>query len=83
MSVETFRPSRERSTPISVSFEFFPPKTEEMEQTLWASVAVVGRRSVRMPGRVTGLVIVCGAIDMLANALYLLATRPYLRDEGG
>ncbi len=39
MSVETFRPSRERSTPISVSFEFFPPKTEEMEQTLWASVA--------------------------------------------
>jgi methylenetetrahydrofolate reductase (NADPH) len=39
MSVETFRPSRERSTPISVSFEFFPPKTEEMEQTLWTSVA--------------------------------------------
>jgi methylenetetrahydrofolate reductase (NADPH) len=39
MSVETFRPSRERSIPISVSFEFFPPKTEEMEQTLWASVA--------------------------------------------
>jgi methylenetetrahydrofolate reductase (NADPH) len=39
MSVETFRQSRERSTPISVSFEFFPPKTEEMEQTLWASVA--------------------------------------------
>ena len=39
MSIETFRQSRERSTPISVSFEFFPPKTEEMEQTLWASVA--------------------------------------------
>jgi methylenetetrahydrofolate reductase (NADPH) len=39
MSVETFRPSRERSTPISVSFEFFPPKSEEMEQTLWASIA--------------------------------------------
>jgi methylenetetrahydrofolate reductase (NADPH) len=39
MSVETFRPSRERSTPISVSFEFFPPKTAEMEQTLWTSVA--------------------------------------------
>jgi methylenetetrahydrofolate reductase (NADPH) len=39
MSVETFRPSRERSLPLSVSFEFFPPKTEEMEQTLWASVA--------------------------------------------
>jgi methylenetetrahydrofolate reductase (NADPH) len=39
MSAETFRPSRERSIPISVSFEFFPPKSEEMEQTLWASVA--------------------------------------------
>jgi methylenetetrahydrofolate reductase (NADH) len=39
MSIETFRQSRERPPPISVSFEFFPPKTEEMEQTLWASVA--------------------------------------------
>ncbi|HLL27756.1 MAG TPA: methylenetetrahydrofolate reductase [NAD(P)H] [Xanthobacteraceae bacterium] len=39
MSVETFRQSRERSNAISVSFEFFPPKTEEMEQTLWASIA--------------------------------------------
>jgi methylenetetrahydrofolate reductase (NADPH) len=26
------------SAPIRVSFEFFPPKTEEMEQTLWASI---------------------------------------------
>ncbi len=24
---------------LKVSFEFFPPKTEEMEQTLWASIA--------------------------------------------
>ena len=24
---------------IDVSFEFFPPKTEKMEETLWASVA--------------------------------------------
>ncbi len=24
--------------PITVSFEFFPPKTEEMEKTLWASI---------------------------------------------
>ena len=39
MSVETFRQSRERSNPIVVSFEFFPPKTAEMEQTLWTSVA--------------------------------------------
>jgi methylenetetrahydrofolate reductase (NADPH) len=38
MSVEPIRQSRERNTPISVSFEFFPPKTEEMEQTLWNSI---------------------------------------------
>jgi methylenetetrahydrofolate reductase (NADPH) len=25
--------------PLSVSFEFFPPKTEEMERTLWDSIA--------------------------------------------
>lgn len=39
MSVEPTRQSRERNTSISVSFEFFPPKTEEMEQTLWNSIA--------------------------------------------
>jgi methylenetetrahydrofolate reductase (NADPH) len=27
------------STPLTVSYEFFPPKTETMAQTLWASVA--------------------------------------------
>ncbi|TNE58653.1 MAG: methylenetetrahydrofolate reductase [NAD(P)H] [Alphaproteobacteria bacterium] len=27
-----------RSAPIKASFEFFPPKTEEMEKTLWASI---------------------------------------------
>ncbi len=37
--MESFRQSRERPNSISVSFEFFPPKTEEMEQTLWASIA--------------------------------------------
>jgi methylenetetrahydrofolate reductase (NADPH) len=32
-------PSAESSgQPIQVSFEFFPPKTEKMEQTLWTSV---------------------------------------------
>ena len=32
-------PSAESSgRPIQVSFEFFPPKTEKMEQTLWASI---------------------------------------------
>ncbi|MFG1344198.1 methylenetetrahydrofolate reductase [NAD(P)H] [Xanthobacter autotrophicus DSM 431] len=34
------RASRETDRkPVSVSFEFFPPKTEEMEKTLWASIA--------------------------------------------
>jgi hypothetical protein len=42
MSTEKARPSRfvqagsERR--ISVSFEFFPPKSEEMEKTLWESI---------------------------------------------
>jgi methylenetetrahydrofolate reductase (NADPH) len=39
MSVEPIRQSRERHTPIDVSFEFFPPKTAEMEETLWNSIA--------------------------------------------
>ena len=34
-----FRPSRESRRPIRVSFEFFPPKTPEMEATLWSSIA--------------------------------------------
>jgi len=29
----------ERRAPLNVSFEFFPPKTEEMERTLWESIA--------------------------------------------
>ena len=33
-----FRPSRHSSRPIRVSFEFFPPKSAEMETTLWSSV---------------------------------------------
>ncbi len=33
------RASRETGrSPVSVSFEFFPPKTAEMEETLWASI---------------------------------------------
>ncbi|QRM30818.1 methylenetetrahydrofolate reductase [NAD(P)H] [Microvirga sp. VF16] len=32
------RPSRQISCPIKVSFEFFPPKTPEMETTLWSSI---------------------------------------------
>jgi uncharacterized membrane protein len=43
--------------------------------TLFSVVAVGGRISIRMPRRVVALTIVCGAIDMLANVLYLLAAR--------
>jgi methylenetetrahydrofolate reductase (NADPH) len=32
------RASRHAGTRIRVSFEFFPPKTEEMERTLWESI---------------------------------------------
>jgi methylenetetrahydrofolate reductase (NADPH) len=38
MSPLTLRPSRQASCPIKVSFEFFPPKTPEMETTLWSSI---------------------------------------------
>lgn len=38
MSVAQLRASREQSRSIAVSFEFFPPKTAEMEQTLWSSI---------------------------------------------
>lgn len=38
MSPVAFRASRHSTRPIRVSFEFFPPKTAEMEATLWASV---------------------------------------------
>jgi methylenetetrahydrofolate reductase (NADPH) len=39
MSGETNRISRSGRSNIRVSFEFFPPKTEEMERTLWDSIA--------------------------------------------
>jgi methylenetetrahydrofolate reductase (NADPH) len=38
MTAVAFRPSRHGSRPVRVSFEFFPPKTPEMEATLWASI---------------------------------------------
>src|SRR5919107_423195 len=38
MSPIALRPSRQASCPIKVSFEFFPPKTPEMEATLWSSI---------------------------------------------
>jgi methylenetetrahydrofolate reductase (NADPH) len=38
MNAQSFRPSRHSSRPVRVSFEFFPPKTPEMEATLWSSI---------------------------------------------
>lgn len=40
MSGDHTRPSRrpDAASGLNVSFEFFPPKTEAMEQTLWASI---------------------------------------------
>ena len=43
--------------------------------TIFAVMAIAGGRSIRMPARVTALVTVAGVMDMVANALYLLATR--------
>jgi drug/metabolite transporter (DMT)-like permease len=43
--------------------------------TLFGLVAVAGGISVRMPAGMALLAIVCGVIDMLANALYLVAAR--------
>ncbi|HXL67431.1 MAG TPA: methylenetetrahydrofolate reductase [NAD(P)H] [Xanthobacteraceae bacterium] len=47
MSAANFRASRERSAPIAVSFEFFPPKTAEMEATLWSSIGRLAPLSPR------------------------------------
>lgn len=41
----------------------------------FAIVAGVGRRSVRMPVRLATLAVFGGALDMIANGLYLLAVR--------
>lgn len=38
MSPIALRASRQQSRPLRVSFEFFPPKTPEMEATLWSSI---------------------------------------------
>ena len=46
-----------------------------MSVLLFVLVAIVSRISIRVPRGVAGLVIICGVVDMLANALYLLAQR--------
>jgi drug/metabolite transporter (DMT)-like permease len=42
---------------------------------LFGVAAIAGRSAIRMPVPVLGLAILCGFMDMLANALYLLAAR--------
>jgi uncharacterized membrane protein len=42
---------------------------------LFGVAAIAGRSTIRMPVPVLGLAILCGFMDMLANALYLLAAR--------
>ena len=42
---------------------------------LFAALAVVARRSVRMPTGVTAIAVAGGILDMLANVLYLVASR--------
>ena len=49
--------------------------SRSLSVVLFTGLAIVGRRSVRMPRAVVLMTVVCGAIDMLANALYLLASR--------
>jgi drug/metabolite transporter (DMT)-like permease len=43
--------------------------------SLFTAIAVFGRHSLRMPPRLIGLAVGGGALDMLANALYLLAAQ--------
>jgi drug/metabolite transporter (DMT)-like permease len=43
--------------------------------SLFSVLAILGRRSLRMPARVGATAMAGGALDMLANLLYLIATR--------
>ena len=43
--------------------------------TFFGVLALVGKRSLRMPGRVAPLVAFGGVMDMLANALYMVAAQ--------
>jgi drug/metabolite transporter (DMT)-like permease len=43
--------------------------------TLFGGIAIAGKQSLRMPTEVAALVILAGIIDMVANALYLLAAQ--------
>jgi len=49
--------------------------SRSLSVVLFGGLAIVSLQSVRMPQRIALLATVCGVIDMLANALYLLAAR--------
>jgi drug/metabolite transporter (DMT)-like permease len=42
---------------------------------LFGGLAIAGGRSLRMPARVAALAAIGGVIDMLANALYMMAAQ--------
>ena len=49
--------------------------SRSLSAVLFTGIAVAGRRSIRMSRSMVLLTVVCGSIDMLANALYILASR--------
>jgi uncharacterized membrane protein len=73
---------------VAIGFFFLALAQTRSEAGMWPLVAsrslsvslfgvavVAGGGPLRMPSRVLGLALVCGVIDMLANAMYLLAAR--------
>lgn len=54
----------------------WPILAARMLSSMFFGIATLaGRQSLRMPPQVLTLILVCGVVDMLANALYLLAAR--------
>jgi drug/metabolite transporter (DMT)-like permease len=46
-----------------------------LSSAMFVTLALAAQRSLRMPARVAATVIVCGVLDVLANVLYLIASR--------
>lgn len=61
-----------RSSPDAGMWPIVAARTTSV--LLFGSAVAARRESIRLPG-VLGLTVLCGALDMLANALYLLASR--------
>lgn len=73
---------------VAIGFFFLSLAQAQAESGMWpllsarsvsvaifGALAFAGKRSIRMPAQIATLAIVCGLIDMLANALYLLAAQ--------